>query len=112
MATVSQRSVTHFAKTMSQGFVLREIDDAFEAEGLQPEGAAREGSGQRRALGDTTQGSATVLTQASGNSMLGLFPARRALWGRVRRRSHRISASDRFCCSRFLDRVSRRPIRC
>ena len=34
MAKVSQRTLTHFAKVMS-GFVLREIDDVFEAEGLQ-----------------------------------------------------------------------------
>jgi len=50
MATISQRTITLFAKTMSYGYVLRTIDDAFQAEGLQPIGASREGSGQRRGL--------------------------------------------------------------
>ena len=47
MATVSHRTLTHFAKVMSS-FVLREIDDVFEAEGLQPTGAPRPNSLQRR----------------------------------------------------------------
>jgi hypothetical protein len=47
MATVSQRTLTHFSKVMS-GLVIREIDDAFEAEGLQRTGTARPNSLQRR----------------------------------------------------------------
>jgi hypothetical protein len=50
MAVVSRRTLTLFAKTMSQRFVLREIDDAFKAEGLEPSGAPEESSGQRRGL--------------------------------------------------------------
>ena len=49
MAKVSARTLTQFAKVMS-GIVMGEINDVFQAEGLQPTGRARPESGQRRGL--------------------------------------------------------------